>query len=40
MAGAIAGVTLTNPSLGDQAARPRDQRLITDRLSGSFKPSR
>ena len=37
---AIPGVTLIRPSLDDHAVRPRAQRLITDRRSASFRPSR
>ena len=33
-------LTLIRPSLGDHARRPRAQRLITDRRSASFSPSR
>ena len=39
-AACVPGATLIRPSLGDQAPRPRAQRLMTDRRSDSLSPSR
>ena len=36
----VPDATRIRPSLVDHAKRPRDQRLITERLSASFSPSR